>query len=169
MKTLIGTPGHDTKSLFKRCGCVNPATGRRSGARCPHLADPGHGTWYFTVELTQQCGSRQRLAAADTPPAPSPHCPRRSPGPTDRACRQQGMDCTALAAPMADRHQPVPAAHTVHGYTAHAHLYLAPHLGHVILAELTTRQVQNMLRALAERTGQMKTLTNSPRGCPRCP
>ncbi len=41
-----------------------------------------------------------------------------------------------------------PAASTVRGYDAHVRLYLAPYLGEVLLAELTTGQVQAMFTAI---------------------
>jgi hypothetical protein len=30
-KIMIDPPEHDDKNLFKRCRCINPATGRRGG------------------------------------------------------------------------------------------------------------------------------------------
>ncbi len=48
--------------VFKRCGCVNEADGRRWGLRCPRLSERGHGRWYFTVELAAgRDGRRCRL------------------------------------------------------------------------------------------------------------
>ena len=29
-------------SVFKRCGCTDPNTGRQLAGHCPHLADPEH-------------------------------------------------------------------------------------------------------------------------------
>jgi hypothetical protein len=34
-------------TVFQRCGCMNPATGKRWDRACPRLGDPGHGSWYF--------------------------------------------------------------------------------------------------------------------------
>ena len=42
----------------------------------------------------------------------------------------------------------VTAPSTVRGYAAHVRLYLAPHLGEVLLAELTAAQVQAMFAAI---------------------
>ncbi|WP_158633082.1 site-specific integrase [Amycolatopsis sp. WAC 01376] len=48
--------------VFKRCGCANPADGRRWGLHCPRLSERGHGRWYFTVELAAgRDGRRCRL------------------------------------------------------------------------------------------------------------
>jgi hypothetical protein len=41
-----------------------------------------------------------------------------------------------------------PASSTVRGYAAHVRLYLAPHLGPILLAELTTAHVQAMFTAI---------------------
>jgi integrase len=152
MKTLIGASKHDDNNLFKRCGCVNPATGRRSGSLCRQLTDPGHGAWYFAVELPRQRGRRQRLRRGGYPTYAQARAARDEilGRPTGLAAgkvwtlgrwlRQWLVDISGVLRPT-----------TVNGYTQHVRLYLAPHLGQVILADLTTRQVQTMLRTLAER------------------
>ena len=39
-------------SVFRRCGCTDPVTGRQYGSRCPRLAAGGrHGSWYVRLEL----------------------------------------------------------------------------------------------------------------------
>jgi len=38
--------------VFKRCGCTDPGTGRQLAGHCPHLAEPGHGSWYYAVQVT---------------------------------------------------------------------------------------------------------------------
>jgi len=39
-------------SVFRRCGCTDPATGRRYGRACPRLAAVGrHGSWHVRLEL----------------------------------------------------------------------------------------------------------------------
>jgi hypothetical protein len=46
---------NDYSPVYRRCGCTEPATGRRFGDNCPRLAtDPGHGSWYFSVRLGGQ-------------------------------------------------------------------------------------------------------------------
>jgi len=44
--------------VFKRCGCTDPGTGRQLAGHCPHLAEPGHGSWYYAVQVTT-VGSRK--------------------------------------------------------------------------------------------------------------
>ncbi|MGA8116025.1 MAG: tyrosine-type recombinase/integrase [Actinocatenispora sp.] len=53
-------------SLFKRCTCTDPGTGRRLGSRCPRLRRPGgawhphHGTWGYQLELPAPPGRGRR-------------------------------------------------------------------------------------------------------------
>jgi hypothetical protein len=51
----------DNRSVFVRCTCTDPGTGKRLGARCPQLGEPRHGSWYYTVGLPVEAGRRQRL------------------------------------------------------------------------------------------------------------
>src|SRR5882724_8757595 len=48
--------------VYKRCGCVDRAGGKRLGQRCPQLLKRGHGSWYFAIELpAARDGRRQQL------------------------------------------------------------------------------------------------------------
>jgi hypothetical protein len=38
-------------SVFRRCGCTDPTTGKPFWRDCPGLAKTGHGTWVFRVDL----------------------------------------------------------------------------------------------------------------------
>ncbi|MFV2198854.1 tyrosine-type recombinase/integrase [Nocardiopsis sp. LOL_012] len=55
-------------SVFKRCGCRHPDTGKPLGARCPHLKrkgggwNPAHGAWAFQYELPRTSGGGRRQA-----------------------------------------------------------------------------------------------------------
>jgi hypothetical protein len=46
--------------VFKRCGCSDEATGRQLAGRCPQLAEPCHGSWYYTVQVTTVGGRKAR-------------------------------------------------------------------------------------------------------------
>ena len=46
--------------VFKRCGCTDEDTGRQLAGRCPHLAEPGHGSWYYAVQVTTVGGRKAR-------------------------------------------------------------------------------------------------------------
>lgn len=41
------------EDVYRRCGCVDSAAGKRYGSRCPRLADPEHGSWYFAAPARQ--------------------------------------------------------------------------------------------------------------------
>ena len=48
-------------SVFRRCGCTDPVTGRQYGTRCPRLAAGGrHGSWYVRLELSAGLDGRRR-------------------------------------------------------------------------------------------------------------
>lgn len=55
--------------VTRRCGCVDPETKKKYGARCPRLANARHGTWHWRAELgpgfdpdTGEWGERRRPA-----------------------------------------------------------------------------------------------------------
>jgi integrase len=139
-----------SEGVFKRCGCRNPATGRRLGTACPLLDNPDHGSWYFAAELPREAGRRVRL---------------RRGGYTSCALARVARE-NLLASPrglVAGRVWTVERwlrtwldlvdvylrPTTLRGYREHVHRYLLPSLGHHTLAELGTRDVQQMLRGLA--------------------
>jgi hypothetical protein len=55
--------------VYRRCGCVNPATGRQYGQDCPRLAVGGrHGSWYVRLELPGGLdGHRRRIRRGGYP------------------------------------------------------------------------------------------------------
>jgi hypothetical protein len=46
--------------VFKRCGCTDAGTGQQLAAHCPHLAESGHGSWYYAVQVTTVGGRKAR-------------------------------------------------------------------------------------------------------------
>jgi hypothetical protein len=46
--------------VFKRCGCTDEDTGRQLAGRCQRLAEPGHGSWYYAVQVTTVGGRKAR-------------------------------------------------------------------------------------------------------------
>src|SRR3984957_19350210 len=46
--------------VFKRCGCTDGKTDRQLAGRCPHLAEPGHGSWYYAVQVATVGGRKAR-------------------------------------------------------------------------------------------------------------
>jgi integrase len=139
-------------SVYKRCGCVDPVTGRQLGRRCPRLAGGRHGSWYIGLELPagldgRRCRIRRggypsRAAAAET------LARLREPRPGDTSGRIVTVG-DWLAHWLASRASP--ATSTIRGYAAHVRLYLEPYLGRVLLAELSAAHVQAMFAAIARR------------------
>jgi len=61
----------DYSPVYRRCGCTDPATGRRYGDNCPRLAtDPGHGSWYFSVRLAVNASAGAGSVAQPPPSRP---------------------------------------------------------------------------------------------------
>ena len=46
--------------VFTRCGGTDGKTGRQLAGRCPRLAEPGHGSWYYAVQVTTVGGRKAR-------------------------------------------------------------------------------------------------------------
>src|SRR4051794_12580254 len=47
--------------VYRRCGCVDPQTGRPRGSACPRLSRGGrHGSWYIRLELPPGPDGRRR-------------------------------------------------------------------------------------------------------------
>ena len=136
--------------VYRRCGCVNPVTGRQYGQDCPRLAVGGrHGSWYVRLELPAGLdGHRRRIRRGGYPSrktAVAVLARLRSPRPGDPGGRMLTVG-DWLAHWLVARTATAPS--TVRGYAAHVRLYLAPYLGEVLLAELTAAQVQAMFAAI---------------------
>jgi len=62
-------------TVFKRCGCADEQTGRQLAGRCPRLAEPGHGRWYYAVQVTTVGGRKARYRRGVRNPEGSGRCP----------------------------------------------------------------------------------------------
>src|SRR5215831_10034155 len=137
-------------SVFRRCGCVNPVTGRQYGRACPQLAAGGrHGSWYVRLELPAGLdGHRRRIRRGGYPSrkvALEVLARLRAPRPGDTGARMLTVG-DWLAHWLVSRTATAPS--TVRGYTAHVRLYLTPYLGEVLLGALSVAQVQAMFAAI---------------------
>ena len=137
-------------SVFRRCGCTDPVTGRQYGRRCPRLAAGGrHGSWYVRLELPAGMDGRRRRIRrggyASRKAALEVLARLRAPCPADTGARILTVG-DWLAYWLVSRSAVAPS--TVRGYTAHVRLYLGPYLGEVLLAELSVAQVQAMFAAI---------------------
>jgi hypothetical protein len=136
----------DRGSVYRRCGCRDGSSGKLLGARCPGLASPEHGSWYFSADLPSPSGDRRRvrrgglatgeaavaaLAAVASPAAPEP-------GLTTGEWLHRW-----LASRVSLR------ASTSRSYGAHVRVYLVPYLGGIPLAALSAGDVQAMFTAIA--------------------
>jgi hypothetical protein len=136
-------------SVYKRCGCIDPVTGRQFGGSCPRLADGAHGSWYIQLELPAALdGSRRRIrrggySSSDT--AEAVRASLRAPAPGDPHADVLTVG-DWLAHWLVSRTSPT--ASTLRSYTAHARLYLTPYLGPVLLSELSAAHVQAMFTAI---------------------
>ncbi len=133
-------------SVFRRCGCTDPVTGRQYGRGCPRLAAGGrHGSWYVRLELPAGLdGRRRRIRRGGYPSrraAEAVLARLRAPRPGDT-----GMRVLTVGDWLVTKTATAPS--TVRGYAAHVRLYLAPYLGEVLLAELSVAQVQAMVAAI---------------------
>jgi integrase len=142
-------------SVYRRCGCVDRSTRRPLGYRCPLLGRRGHGSWYLTIDLPAagEVG-RERVRRGG-------YLTRRDAERALARFRTPSMDAggpRALTVGGWLEHwlatRTTPRASTVRGYASHVRLYLAPHLGRLLLTDLNTRHVQAMLAVLAQRTGR---------------
>jgi integrase len=137
-------------SVYAWCICRDQVTGRRLGSRCPRRGRQGHGSWYLSLEMPAGAdGARRRV---------------RRGGYLTRNAAREALSRLVLPVTGADRAAPVTVGQwlqrwlgqagraresTRRGYASHIRLYLVPHLGRVLLAELTSRQVQAMFTAVA--------------------
>ena len=135
-------------SVYRRCGCMDAATGRQLGGRCLRLADHGHGSWYIGLELPAALDGRRRrirrggYASSDTAEAVLNSLRVPAPGDPEAGILTVGDWLVSRAAP---------AASTLRSYTTHVRLYLAPYLGPVLLSELSASHVQAMFTAIIRR------------------
>jgi integrase len=136
--------------VYRRCGCVDPATGRQYGRACPRLAAGGrHGSWYVRLELPAGLDGRRRRirrgSYSSRAAAMAVLARLRAPRPGDTGARMLTVG-DWLAHWLVSRTATAPS--TVRGYTAHVRLYLTPYLGEILLGELSVHQVQAMFAAI---------------------
>jgi integrase len=137
-------------SVYSWCGCRDERTGRRLGARCPHRGEPGHGSWYLSVELPPGPGGDRRrirrggFAAQAEARAAMEQLLVPPPGQAAGGPLTTGQWLRHWIAGRA-----TPRYSTVRGYESHVRLYLIPYLGSVVLADLQPAHVQAMLTAIS--------------------
>ncbi|WP_062434292.1 tyrosine-type recombinase/integrase [Herbidospora daliensis] len=130
--------------IYKRCGCTG-----RSG--CPRLAEDGHGSWYFAVQVQGLSGQRERMrrggyaSAGEAEQAGLQMIASEHGGGIGAACTVAQWLRYWLATDQGIRPR------TRQGYADHVRLHLLPALGRIRLAELSFRDVRRMFMVLAGR------------------
>jgi len=136
--------------VYKRCGCTDKATGRQLSGRCRRLAEPGHGSWYYAVQVSTVGGRKARYRRGGYPTREAARAARGEllEGPADLAAAGAWTVARWL------RHwlqqaEPNLRPATVCGYRDHINRYLIPGLGRVTLADLDSRRLQAYFDLLA--------------------
>src|SRR2546429_210904 len=131
----------DIGAVFKRCGCRNPETGKRLDRSCPRLGEQDHGTWYFACSAPNVFGRAERVRRGGYPSrsaavqAQDEWLSQSDEARTGRAWTVARWLRYWLSTRVSIR----PTTRLSHaGYIEQ---FLIPHLGHVRLAELTSRQL----------------------------
>ena len=141
----MGSPG----CVYSWCGCREPGSGRRVGARCPLRGEEGHGSWYLSLEMpAAPDGRRRRIRRGGFPSRDSAETALArlrmpSPGNPDGPPLTVGQWLERWLVSRA-----APRSSTLRGYAAHVRLYLAPCLGQILLADLSPAHVQAMFTAI---------------------
>jgi integrase len=142
--------------VFKRCGCTDGKTGRQLAGRCPRLAEPRHGSWYYAVQVTTVGGSKARyrrggFATRDAAAARQAILD----APADEAAAGAWTEARWLRYWLAQA-EPHLRPSTAHGYRDHIDRYLIPSIGRITLADLTGKRLQacfNLLSRQRTRNG----------------
>ena len=137
-------------SIYTWCGCRDQRNGRRLGSRRPRRGQPGHGSWYLSMELPAGAdGQRRRIRRGGFPDQAAAHAAlsRLMMPPPGSPADQLMTVGQWLRHWLASRN--APRFSTLRSYASHIRLYLDPCLGQILLADLRTAHVQAMLTAIA--------------------
>ncbi|WP_181970727.1 tyrosine-type recombinase/integrase [Kitasatospora xanthocidica] len=147
---------HGTGTIYKRCGCRNPHTGRQLGSLCPDLPHRGHGSWYLAMP---------RRAAVDDHRSRLRRGGYRTRADAERALKRlQDHDHVhdgglLTTGQWLQRWYVIVEPHlrpsTARGYRQHLEQYLIPLLGRELLCELTNDAVQQAFSTIVRRHQDM--------------
>src|SRR5215468_9843724 len=136
-------------SVFKRCGCRHPQTGRTLDAACRQLSERGHGSWYFDCAVATVRGRRERVRRGGYLTRRDALAARDAL--LNRSAEDRGVDAWTvgrwLRYWLTTRTSIRPS--TLRSYTEHVELHLIPHLGRIRLGDLRGRDVAAMFATLA--------------------
>ena len=148
--------------MFKRCGCTDAGSGRQLAGRCSQLNEPGHGSWYYAVQVTTVGGRKARYRRGGFATREAAAAARQVilNGPADRAAAGAWTVARWLRYWLTQA-GPHLRPSTLHGYRDHIDRYLIPSLGRLTLAELNGRRLQACFDLLARQRTQKGTLIAS--------
>jgi integrase len=136
--------------VFKRCGCTDDKTGRQLAGQCPHLAEPGHGSWYYAAQVTTVGGRKARYRRGGFANREAAVAARQGilDGPADETAAGAWTVARWLRywLKIAEPHL---RPSTLHSYRDHINRYLIPSIGRITLADLTGKRLQACFNLLA--------------------
>jgi hypothetical protein len=145
--------------VFKRCGCTDKHTGRQLVSGCPHLAEPGHGSWYYAVQVTTVGGRKARYRRGGFATREAAVAARQAilDGPADEAAAGAWTVARWLRywLTLAEPHL---RPSTLHGYRDHVDRYLIPSIGRITLADLTGKRLQACFSLLSRQRTKSGTM-----------
>lgn len=127
--------------IFKRCGCIDKATGQRSGEHCTRLLDPDHGSWYFVCSTRDVLGRVDRVRRGGFASEQDARQAR------DTLLEMSREECTGQNWTVARWLRYWLSTRTRIRATTRAHYghdierFLIPHIGAMTLAQLNARQL----------------------------
>ena len=145
--------------VFKRCGCTDEGTRRQLAGHCPHLAEPGHGSWYYPAQVTTVGGRRARYRRGGFATREAAAAARRAilDGPVGQAAAGAWTVARWLRYWLTQA-EPYLRPSTLHCYRDHFDRYLIPSIGRVTLDGLTGRRLQACFNLLARQRTKKGTL-----------
>lgn len=143
---------------YQRCGCIDPTTGKRRTGACPRLAEPGHGSWYFSCSTADLSGRTQRTRRGGHPTqAAAAHAMQAF---LELSVAERSASGWTLAGWMrywvSTRTSLRPTTRL--SYTNYIEQFLVPYLGGIRLGELNIRH----LRAAFDRITQTTNRSGQP-------
>ncbi|HZO68724.1 MAG TPA: tyrosine-type recombinase/integrase [Kribbellaceae bacterium] len=143
-----------SRVVFKRCGCVDPATGRRRNRRCPRLSRSGHGSWYFRCSTRDVFGRAQRVRRGGYGTRVAALLARQEflAYSVEERTAASWTVARWLRYWLTTRTGIRPTTRLSH--TGYVERFLVPHLGSVPLGQLTTRHVAEMFVRIGRDTNR---------------
>jgi len=149
--------------VFKRCGCTDEYTGRQLAGRCPHMAESGHGSFYYAVQVTTVGGRKARYRRGGFATREAAVAARQAvlDGPASEAAAGAWTVARWLRYWLAQA-EPHLRPSTLHSYRDHIDRYLIPSLGRITLGDLTGKRLQACFDLLARQRTRKGTPIAGP-------